>query len=147
MSKNSILPKYNEQSQNLFVCFLCQKTFAHKSSLNRHKKEKNNLDKLKTCKFCGEKRIRLNDHQRRCQLKFFLKNDKINFHSPNTIENKLVNENATLMSEKTQYINNDIFQKKEIHDLKQLLESLSEEKKQIEEMKKYQNIFFIRILK
>ena len=39
---------------------------------------------------------------------------KINLQCPNNIENKLFNQNTTLMNEIIQYINNVIFSKKEM---------------------------------
>ena len=57
---------------NKFVCLIHKKSYAHKSSLNRHLKEKHLKKKDTKCKFCGLERVRIVDHEKRCQLKLLL---------------------------------------------------------------------------
>ena len=77
MSSNSYSKSNNSSNNNKFICPMCNRPYLHKFSLNRHINENHISNEGYYCKFCGKK-IRINDHEKRCQLKLLLKKNKNN---------------------------------------------------------------------
>lgn len=121
--------------EKFFTCSICQKAFKNKSSLNRHHKENHDFENLNKCIYCGKKRIRLNEHQKRCQLKLLLKNNESSSQNKNIGNDKSNEQNEIIIKEEPKLINNS--NKNTAQDLQKLLDSLSEDNKQTEEISEY----------
>ena len=127
----------NDNKKIMYGCNICEKQFSQKSSLNRHIKEKHNTNKRPVCKFCGSPKTRIREHEKRCQLNLILANNtKFEGTKFNYIDKSII-KGESIIDGKKEHINDNVQKKSTIDNLNKLLDSLSEEQKEIEEISGY----------